>query len=251
MKNRRAFTLAEVLITLGIIGVVAAMTIPTLLANIKGAQYRAKFKKVISTLSNAARMSQEQYGFDFAGIDTKCNADNSLNNPETQHSICSLLNGTLQGTTYYSGIDKLNNYNPKSYNFENADSFKNYRNRNPVYQLQDGSLIIFSAYLSVASTGNFRTCTRAIGSAAGVIGAGEEGAGMGNGCYAMVDVNGTSGPNKEVECTKGENKYMNVTDAGDCIVEKKDVTDIYPVLIYDGIAQPKSRAAWYVFNSTK
>ena len=29
--NKRAFTLAEVLITLGIIGVVAAMTLPTLL----------------------------------------------------------------------------------------------------------------------------------------------------------------------------------------------------------------------------
>ena len=34
------FTLAEVLITLGIIGVVAAMTIPTLIANTNGAKYR-------------------------------------------------------------------------------------------------------------------------------------------------------------------------------------------------------------------
>ena len=32
-KNKSAFTLAEVLITLGIIGVVAAMTIPTLVQN--------------------------------------------------------------------------------------------------------------------------------------------------------------------------------------------------------------------------
>ncbi|MBQ8168129.1 type II secretion system protein, partial [bacterium] len=33
LSNRRAFTLAEVLITLAIIGVVAAMTIPTLISN--------------------------------------------------------------------------------------------------------------------------------------------------------------------------------------------------------------------------
>ena len=33
-NNKKAFTLAEVLITLGIIGVVAAMTIPTLMTNI-------------------------------------------------------------------------------------------------------------------------------------------------------------------------------------------------------------------------
>ncbi len=33
LKNKKAFTLAEVLITLGIIGIVAAMTIPTLVAD--------------------------------------------------------------------------------------------------------------------------------------------------------------------------------------------------------------------------
>ena len=32
-KNKFAFTLAEVLVTLGIIGVVAAITMPTLVAN--------------------------------------------------------------------------------------------------------------------------------------------------------------------------------------------------------------------------
>ena len=37
MTKRFGFTLAEVLITLGIIGVVAAMTIPTLIANTNGA----------------------------------------------------------------------------------------------------------------------------------------------------------------------------------------------------------------------
>ena len=58
MRKTNGFTLAEVLITLGVIGIVAAMTIPTLIANIKGAQYRTKFKKVISTLSNAERISQ-------------------------------------------------------------------------------------------------------------------------------------------------------------------------------------------------
>lgn len=42
---KKAFTLAEVLITLGIIGVVAAMTIPTLIANARSQQYRSKFKK--------------------------------------------------------------------------------------------------------------------------------------------------------------------------------------------------------------
>ena len=40
MTKRLGFTLAEVLITLGIIGVVAAMTIPTLISNTNGAQFK-------------------------------------------------------------------------------------------------------------------------------------------------------------------------------------------------------------------
>lgn len=42
---KKAFTLAEVLITLGIIGVVAAMTIPVLLVNTTSQKYRSKLKK--------------------------------------------------------------------------------------------------------------------------------------------------------------------------------------------------------------
>ena len=69
VPTQKAFTLAEVLITLGIIGVVAAMTIPTLIANTRAQQYRARLKKTISTISQSAKMSQAQYGFDFAGLE--------------------------------------------------------------------------------------------------------------------------------------------------------------------------------------
>ena len=41
--KKRAFTLAEVLITLGIIGVVAAMTIPTLISNYQKKQFEVAF----------------------------------------------------------------------------------------------------------------------------------------------------------------------------------------------------------------
>ena len=57
-----AFTLAEVLITLGIIGVVAAMTIPTLVANYQKKVYVSQLQKTVATISNAAKllMAQEQ-----------------------------------------------------------------------------------------------------------------------------------------------------------------------------------------------
>jgi len=55
LKRYNAFTLAEVLITLGIIGVVAAMTIPTLVQNYQKTQYVASLKKAYSTISGAIK----------------------------------------------------------------------------------------------------------------------------------------------------------------------------------------------------
>lgn len=49
-KKKKAFTLAEVLITLGIIGVVAALTIPTLVENEQKVQYATGLKKAYMEL---------------------------------------------------------------------------------------------------------------------------------------------------------------------------------------------------------
>lgn len=57
-----AFTLAEVLITLGIIGVVAAMTMPSLIANYQKKQTVAQLKKVYTTISQAYIMSENANG---------------------------------------------------------------------------------------------------------------------------------------------------------------------------------------------
>lgn len=60
-NKKFAFTLAEVLITLGIIGVVAAMTMPSLIANYQEKQFVTAWKKVYSDVSNAALlMSQNE-----------------------------------------------------------------------------------------------------------------------------------------------------------------------------------------------
>ncbi len=48
-----AFTLSEVLITLVIIGIIAAITIPTLMNNTNGQEYRSALKKAISQLNQA------------------------------------------------------------------------------------------------------------------------------------------------------------------------------------------------------
>ncbi len=57
LKKRAAFTLAEVLITLGIIGVVAAMTMPVLVAKYRSLVCTTQLKKMYSVISQAMQMS--------------------------------------------------------------------------------------------------------------------------------------------------------------------------------------------------
>ncbi len=64
MKKFFAFTLAEVLITLGIIGVVAALTIPTLISNHQKKVYVTQFKKAYNTVTNAFKLIQADTGSD-------------------------------------------------------------------------------------------------------------------------------------------------------------------------------------------
>ena len=53
MDRKNAFTLSEVLITLVIIGVIAAITVPSLMNNTNAEEYRASLKKAISGLNQA------------------------------------------------------------------------------------------------------------------------------------------------------------------------------------------------------
>ena len=59
-KSRKgAFTLAEVLITLGIIGVVAALTVPTLLQNYEKKYTATSLKRFTSIIRNVTQMRQK------------------------------------------------------------------------------------------------------------------------------------------------------------------------------------------------
>lgn len=62
MRKLLGFTLAEVLITLGIIGVVAAMTMPSLIANYQKKQTVAQLKKAYTVISNALQMAKTEHG---------------------------------------------------------------------------------------------------------------------------------------------------------------------------------------------
>lgn len=59
---KKGFTLAEVLITLGIIGVIAALTLPGLLAEYSKLVVETKLKKFYTQINQAIALSEAQYG---------------------------------------------------------------------------------------------------------------------------------------------------------------------------------------------
>ena len=75
-SRKIAFTLAEVLITLGIIGVVAAMTIPTLMANHRKKVVETKLEKIYSVMNQAINLTNAEYG-DVTNWIIDCGSSNS------------------------------------------------------------------------------------------------------------------------------------------------------------------------------
>lgn len=74
---KHGFTLAEVLITLGIIGVVVAMTLPTLIARHQEKVWTTSYLRIYSILENAYRRVQEEDGtFDNWGTFTATESGN-------------------------------------------------------------------------------------------------------------------------------------------------------------------------------
>lgn len=122
MKNTKktkqliAFTLAEVLITLGIIGIVAEMTIPTLMNNVQDKAEKVGWKKAFSELSQAnQQIITDNGGIDFAGqcanfddvclknlFAAKIKTIKNCTNPVTEGCVVDnskYLNGTTAGFT--------------------------------------------------------------------------------------------------------------------------------------------------------
>ena len=89
-KKQAAFTLAEVLITLGIIGVVAALTLPALLVKTKTSEYSARLKKFYSTMNQTIKMSELDNGpceyWDYEKMGALSNGEESEQEEKDQYA---------------------------------------------------------------------------------------------------------------------------------------------------------------------
>ena len=171
-QNCPAFTLAEVLITLGIIGVVAALTIPNLLQDSIDREAISRLKKAYSTLSSAYKLAEQsndtpdQWGF--TGYNSASD-EIMINNLKPYLNVLKDCSVALTKGCFTPGIQ---------YKYLDNTNTINYNDTGGSLLLADGTSIkgtvISAQCLSVmgSSTALKRTCA-----------------------YILVDVNGFKGPN--------------------------------------------------------
>jgi len=87
VKATFAFTLAEILIVLGVIGIISTLTIPTLLNNIQDMQYKSAYKKAYSNLYQAFNQAKTDNSLVDTGIDPVTFKNDGGNNQNTQTII--------------------------------------------------------------------------------------------------------------------------------------------------------------------
>ena len=229
-KRMSGFTLAEVLITLGIIGVVAAMTMPTLMNSTQGAQYKAAYKKALSAIAQGVTLNVALDGASFA--DTVAGTAGSTTKPATGDSVASILAArmniinaaTAAESGYGVGEDGTSSF-PAVSIAECEEANKNPGDEgctlktitpNTFLFFNDGIMFTFDSTKAISCTG-------------------DEVAGVKK-CYGAIDVNGLKGPNKVVACDARTG-----TGTTPCVVSNP--TDIYPVEFYDQTILPASDAA--------
>ncbi len=133
---KKGFTLAEILVTIGIIGVVAAISMPSLIGNVQKKTYVTQLHKAYSDISNVMvkYMSDEKVeslretdlyagatSFEeffkkyfnivkFCGTDTGCFADSysNLNGPTIGSDFASILNSVVLSSGAAVGIKESN-----------------------------------------------------------------------------------------------------------------------------------------------
>ena len=209
MTKRLGFTLAEVLITLGIIGVVAAMTMPTLMNSTNGAQYKTAYKKALSVLSQAVVLNVALDDYDLSQTEATGGKEKDA------ATLYNLFNNRMNVVKQIEGAEGDTGWDASNNDAAKFASAGNYT-------------LFFNDGITFTFPNNIGACTE---------GAGDTGAKY---CTGVIDINGEKNPNKQVVCDDGTINGSN-TEKTDCTVSNP--TDIYPVIMYDQTILPNSPAA--------
>ncbi len=220
--KKNGFTLAEVLITLAIIGVVATMTLPALMTNTAEQQAKTGLRKGINTLTEAAQMNQAMEGWDYASLMDADTADYD------KYSLFGLLSKRASVDYGRSGKGKVQTHQGDAAATAGSDNFTLF--------FRDGSCIMYDPESTVAKNTNTVLQADNLPLGFGII----------------YDTNGSKGPNIISNC-QGEALGTDKSDTYDgpaeevCTPNKRVIKDQFGVKLRGGFAVPNGAAARWAF----
>lgn len=239
MMKKNGFTLAEVLITLAIIGVVATMTLPALMTNTGEQQAKTGLKKGINTFTEAAQMNQALEGWDYtSATDDEDDAIDKDTDTTAQSFQALIANRT--SVDYTKGTEY-----PAKFGTD-LSALK------AVY-FKDGSALYYDPALVVANVAKAKKQDDALSL----------------GYVVYYDTNGASGPNIVSNCAGeplgskasaadkvlegDESDGFTPVTPGDATTQCKDknnkvIKDIFAIRLREAHAQPEGYAATWAFN---
>ncbi len=233
-RFKRGFTLAEVLITLAIIGVVAAISIPSVISNSQQQEFKTGLRKAVSVLNSAITMNM--------AIDGESPYDNANLYGYLQRHMAILKTTTkLPYSTYVLQNNGNNNSSTANSVFYTTDGMR--------FEFADATLLppehggeggrLHESKFHACSALNFGNLSK--GTSCGGCGSyGLKANDVTNKppCLILVDVNGDKKPTpgnvycSNTECAKKDNVYKVPLPA------EKKVRDIFSILITEDRAIP-------------
>ena len=255
MTKRFGFTLAEVLITLGIIGVVAAMTIPTLIANTSSTQFKTAYKKTLSTLNQAALMNIALNDYDFSSLVKEPDSKRGENaDGQTARTMSSILLGTdvgkqekvIQGTNVTAEYDFTGLAGMKYTLSDYTCTAEDVSSDGPCNS--EGQEVALFEKEVTPTAANWTVIRFADNTAFGYFNDAADCSGINTNCIGFIDANAATTPNKVTVCTSGDEGGTGTPDevtgaGGACEVGPGGVYDVFPVFIHGQTIEPASDAA--------
>lgn len=229
MRKISGFTLAEVLITLGIIGVVAAMTMPTLMNSTQGAQYKAAYKKALSALSQAVTLNMALDEWNFADLASNGQSGDDAGADAT-YNMANMLKARMNVVREETGWTNIKVANGGAYSVGKGGA----TGSDTVSLDASNVTLFFNDGIMFSFPASSQNCTRGADGTVALKDIDES-------CRGFIDVNGVKAPNRLVKCDN--------TGATEDNCQIKSPTDVYPVIFYDQTVMPNSIPARAVLYS--
>lgn len=229
MKKRFGFTLAEVLITLAIIGVVAAMTIPSVIVNTNQQEFKTGLRKAVSVLNSSIGMNLA-----LEGETPYDNAD--LFGFLQQHMA------VMKSTVEEGGVSGMPFNNDSNNAFYTTDGFRfEFPTKEDVIKakgdsLHEASKVNLAEDRELTGNGDFASHTGSNGvtyksmGKCGSLGLANANSTTNPPCIIMVDVNGDRKPNPQKAT---ERAAYNTAQPEDRLLK-----DVFTIMITDEKAVP-------------